>query len=156
MTNLAQRTIERAVEALGVTEHPHGSNRGPEVDQYLRSVGLDPTREAYPWCAAFVCYQIGHASVDIHEPTTLKRTASCRKLVEFNHALALAEPEDGCIFVHLTPDGHGHTGFVVTARSDGSIQTIEGNSDASGSRTGGSVVRQVRGPAYAQHYLRIA
>ena len=155
MTELATKALELAAADLGVTEHPHGSNRGPEIDVYLRSVGLDPATGAYPWCAAFVCSKIQDAANALSWPLTFKRSASCKRLIELNYGIALAAPIDGCVFVHLQADGHGHAGFVTEARPDGSIATIEGNSDALGSRTGGSVVRNIRSPGYAQVYLDI-
>lgn len=90
-------------------------------------------------------------------PTTrvFRGSASCHRLVELNPDLALAEPEPGCIFVHLNPDNTGHTGFIVEVHPDGMLATIEGNSDAHGSRTGGSVVEGLRAPGYAAHYLEI-
>lgn len=155
MTELAAKVLESAMADLGITEHPAGSNRGERVDEFIRSVGLDPTAGSFPWCAAFVSYHIQQAAAALSWPLTFKRSASCHRLVELNYRVALAAPIDGCVFVHLQADGHGHAGFVVEARPDGSISTLEGNSDANGSRTGGSVVRNVRSPGYAQVYLDI-
>ncbi len=155
MTELAAKTLAFAMADLGVTEHPAGSNRGPEVDSYLRAVGLDPAAGHYPWCAAFVSAKIQDAANALSWPLTFRRTASCKRMIEMNYLVALGAPIDGCVFVHLQPDGHGHAGFVVEARADGSISSLEGNSDAAGSRTGGSVVRNVRSPGYASVYLEI-
>jgi hypothetical protein len=155
MSELAAKTLELAMADLGVTEIPHGSNRGPEVDLYLRAVGLDPEAGAYPWCAAWVCTKIQDAANALSWPLTFRRSASCKRLIELNYLVALAAPIDGCVFVHLQADGHGHAGFVVEARPDGSIATLEDNSDASGSRTGGSVCKNVRSPGFAQVYLEI-
>lgn len=155
MTELVTRALELAVADLGITEQPHGSNRGERVDEYLRSVGLDPEAGAYPWCAAFVSFHIQAAANELSWPLTFKRSASCQRMVELNYRVALAAPIDGCVFVHLNPDHTGHTGFVTEARPDGSIATLEGNSDAQGSRTGGSVVRNIRSPGYSQCYLEI-
>ena len=43
-TALQQRVIDVARSQLGKMEDPLGSNRGPEVDQYLRSVDRKSTR----------------------------------------------------------------------------------------------------------------
>jgi hypothetical protein len=151
MTPLAQTALELAAAAIGVREDPPGSNRGPEVDEYLRNVGLDPAMGSYPWCAAFVCTMATAAGA-----LQLRKSAACKRLVEINTGLLLAAPEDGCIFVHLLPDGHGHTGFVEAVNPDGTLATIEGNTDGSGSRTGGCVMRQQRAAGYAQVFLKIA
>ena len=151
MTDVAKSALELAAAAIGVHEQPRGSNRGPEVDEYLRNVGLDASRGSYPWCAAFVstiCTAAGALK--------LRKSASCLRLVELNAPeLAMTAPEDGCIFVHLLPNAHGHTGFVEHVNSDGTLCTIEGNTDADGSRTGGCVMRQTRAADYAQVFLRI-
>lgn len=155
MTELAAKVLEIAESQLGVKEHPPGSNRGPEVDRYLNAVGLDAVRQSYPWCAAFVSYCIKQADVDLPQPKKFRGSARCLRLVELNQDLQLERPEPGCIFIHLKPDTNGHTGFVTAVTEDG-IETIEGNSDAAGSRTGGQVVRQKRPFDYVECYLRIA
>ena len=151
MTPTAQTALELAAAAIGVCEHPPGSNRGPEVDEYLRNVGLDPAAGNYPWCAAFVCTMATAAGA-----LQLRKSASCQRLVELNTPLILAAPQDGCIFVHLNPNHTGHTGFVERVNPDGSLATIEGNTDAQGGRTGGQVMRQTRSPGYAQVFLSIS
>jgi len=40
---LLAKTISVAKSQIGVMEQPPGSNRGPEVDKYVQSVGLDPS-----------------------------------------------------------------------------------------------------------------
>jgi hypothetical protein len=156
MEPLAAKALEIALSNLGVKEDPPGSNRGHAVDIFLRSVGLDPERGAYPWCAAFLCYCIQQAREAIPVPLQFKRSGRCERLVELNQALLLPRAEAGAVFVHLKPNGDGHTGFVTAVREDGSIETCEGNSDSAGSRTGGSVVRQHRAADYVNAYLRIA
>lgn len=148
--SVAQTAIELAAAAIGVHEQPPGSNRGPEVDEYLRNVGLDPASGSYPWCAAFVSTMATAAGA-----LQLRKSASCQRLVELNHDLVLAAPEDGCIFVHLSPNHTGHTGFVEHVNDDGSLSTIEGNTDAAGGRTGGQVMRQMRSAGYAQVFLAL-
>jgi hypothetical protein len=44
----------------GVTEQPKNSNRGPEVERFLASVGLGP---GYPYCAAAASYAAKQAGV---------------------------------------------------------------------------------------------
>jgi peptidoglycan hydrolase-like protein with peptidoglycan-binding domain len=41
-SQLVKAAIEFATTQIGVMESPLGSNRGKEVDQYLRAVGLNP------------------------------------------------------------------------------------------------------------------
>lgn len=43
------KTLEIATAQIGVEEIPRNSNAGPEVEIYLRSVGLT---KGYAWCMA--------------------------------------------------------------------------------------------------------
>lgn len=156
MTELAAKALELAMADLGVTEHPHGSNRGPEVDRYLREVGLDPEKGHYPWCAAAVCAWVQRAANAISWPLQLKRSARVHRLAALNYALALGAPEPGSMFLHLNADGTGHAGLVIDVLPVGDLDTISGNTDALGSRTGGSVARVIHTPGYAQVFLRLA
>lgn len=155
MTQLAAKALELARAAIGVTEHPSGSNRGPEIDGYLRSVHIDPTLGGKPWCAAFVSTKIFEAADDLGVRPMFIGHASCRVLAGINSMRRVPAPEPGCVFVHLNIDGTGHCGFVESIAEGGALETIEGNSDAHGSRTGGSVVAGFRRAGYATHYLRL-
>lgn len=48
VSSLVKRTLIVASIQVGVMEEPPGSNRGPMVDEYLRSVGLNPGIDSYP------------------------------------------------------------------------------------------------------------
>lgn len=50
-TRLLAKAITIARSQIGVLEQPPGSNRGPEVDEYIRRVGLRPA-DRFAWCAA--------------------------------------------------------------------------------------------------------
>jgi len=45
------RALEEAKKRLGISEHPLGSNSGPEVNAWLHTAGADSPN---PWCAAFL------------------------------------------------------------------------------------------------------
>lgn len=166
MTELARLALRFADSQVGAKEEPVGSNRGPKVDEYLRWAAraglIDPMvltqgRKGTPWCAIFACWCIAQGARSIGEGyrPTLQYSAGCLRFVEKNEDLQLVRPEPGCLFVNLNLDGTGHCGFVVDVRDDGSLGTIEGNSDASGSRTGGSVVKLVRPADYPEAYVAI-
>jgi len=155
---LAEKAIEIASAKLGVKEVPAGSNRGPDVDVFLRAVHLDAAKGSYPWCAGFVCWAVQQAAAASGVSPTFRSAASVVSLRDHNQSLTLSDPEPGCIFLHFVegPKLHGHTGFVIGVRPDGSLDTLEGNTDGAGSRTGGCVMRQHRPAGYAQAFLRIA
>lgn len=47
------RPLDVALSQVGVVERPRNSNRGPDVEKYLRSVGVGP---GAPWCASFTSW----------------------------------------------------------------------------------------------------
>lgn len=154
-TSLAIAALEIARGEIGVREDPPNSNRGPRVDQYLRRSGLDPAADSYSWCGAFLWWTLSEAMLRAGGPFRIAGSASVHRWLALNPGLVIAEPEAPCVFLHFTDAVHGHCGFV-TEVGQFSFRSIEGNSDKSGSRTGGQVIEQVRERAYAHHFLRIA
>lgn len=152
-----QLALRIALDENGVAEDPPGSNRGPRVDRYLVAAGLDPERDSYPWCAAFVTWVMLEVALRLG-PMQFRGSASVEKLHLLNPELQLppgADPWPGDVFLHFSPHGN-HCGFVTRLNHDGSIATFEGNTDRAGSRTGGQVMHQNRPPGYATAFLRPA
>lgn len=144
-TGIAGAALGIAVSQLGVMESPIGSNRGPQVDQYLRSVGLGG---GFFWCMAFVhwCFEQAASGQGIANP--FPKTAGCavawarvRKTAPqrtVTAAAALADPtivRPGFVFILDFGGGAGHTGFVKQSLG-GPLRTVEGNSNNDGSRNG--------------------
>jgi len=134
-----------------VREDPKvGQNRGPRVDEYIRSTGLDPAANpphGYPWCMCFVYWCFVQASKNLHLTNPCTRTASVishwgrtggRKILAVaagaDHSLVLP----GMVFCK-SADAHSHTGIVVGTTDEG-VVTCEGNTNQAGSREGDSVV----------------
>jgi hypothetical protein len=150
---LPAQALREAAARLGVTENPLGSNRGPEVDAYLRSAGLNPEGASYPWCTAFVYYCFDVAAKTQGRANPVVRTAgaldlwrkSCDRGVP--HLLPAdadgiaSKIQPGMIFVMSMGGGAGHVGFVESAAGD-HLVTIEGNTSGAGSREGIGVFRQ--------------
>jgi hypothetical protein len=152
---LLGKVLEFAATQVGVLEKPLGSNRGPQVDLYLRSVGLDPKSGSYAWCVAFVYYCFQQASAQLGLPNPMARTAGVldlwaragrAKTHRITGAQALDDPSlvrPGHIFVIDTGGGNGHAGLVESA-SGGKLVTIEGNTNDGGSREGIGVFRRTQ------------
>lgn len=151
---LLARMMEVAAgeEAKGVREVPRNSNRGPEVEAYLRRVGLGP---GYAWCCAFVYWCFDEAAKSLGRRNPMVRTAGCLDhwrrapgagATRVATARAMADPslvKPGMIFIMDFGGGAGHTG-VVEKTWGGFIRTVEGNTDASRTREGGGVYRLER------------
>jgi hypothetical protein len=149
---LLAKVLEFASSEIGTMENPIGSNRGPRVDQYLRSVGLDPTEGSFPWCAAFVyfCFQNCAESLGVTKPVIKTagvldhwNRAGAASIPRLSAVDAAAKPslvQPGMIFILTTGSGNGHTGLVEAV--DGmQLTTIEGNTNLTGSREGIGVFR---------------
>jgi len=136
-------------ESKEVREVPKNSNRGPEVNEYLRRAGKGP---GLAWCCAFVYWCFDEAAIAVGRDNPMVKTAGCldhwakaqsagaQRVVK---AKATADPslvEPGMIFIMDFGGGAGHTGLVEEV-AGGFITTIEGNTDASKTREGGGVYR---------------
>lgn len=143
-------------EASRVREIPRNSNRGPRVEEYLRRTGLGP---GYAWCCAFVYWCIDEAAKAQGRANPMVKTAGC--LDHWNRAKrsganrilkrhAVDDPgliRPGMVFIMDYGGGAGHTGFVEST-AGGLLSTLEGNTDASGTREGGGVYRLTRKVAH--------
>ena len=152
-TPLHTAVLKIASSEIGVMEEPPGSNRGPKVDTYLRSVGINPASGSFPWCAAFVYWCFQQASQKLEVPNPAIRSAGV--LESWNRAGSSGVPrissieaqkepglvKPGMVFVLSAGSGNGHTGLVEQV--DGVVlTTIEGNTNTGGSREGVGVFRR--------------
>jgi hypothetical protein len=134
--------LEVALTQLGVRET--SPNSGMAIDEYIRDGSGDPDKDP-AWCVYFArwcCRRVG---------IWLPRTAGVKRLWEMGKesGLRVSEPEPGDIAIHLRPDGLGHCGFFMQmAEDDDWIETIEGNTNAEGSREGDRVAIKQRPAGY--------
>jgi hypothetical protein len=150
---LLAKALEIAASQIGVREKPLGSNRGPEVDKYLRSVGLNPAAGSFPWCAAFLYWCFGEAAQALGRDNPVIRTggvlahwsqAGTKGIARITGSSAKNDPsliKPGHIFIISHGGTAGHTGLVERV-SGGKLVTIEGNTNDGGSREGIGVFRR--------------
>ena len=145
---LTAAAVAFARTQIGVMEEPLGSNRGPEVDIYLRAVGLKPEHGSFAWCVAFThfCYLSAAKTVGVPNPHVVtagvldhwNRAARVAKAVRVTRDAAVADPArvtPGSLFIMDFGQGVGHSGIVAEV-SGGKLVTIEGNTNDNGSRNG--------------------
>jgi hypothetical protein len=134
---------------IGIKEIPPGSNRGPRVEEYLKSVHLGP---GYAWCAAFVYWCYKKACMGLNLANPLLATGSClnhwnkttgKRITSGEVALNPALIGPGDIFIIRRNEWQGHTG-IVTAIDGAYIKTIEGNANSFHSAEGDGVVELKR------------
>lgn len=152
---LLAEAVKIAVSQIGVMEQPAGSNRGPEVDRYLKATGLDPIQGSFPWCAAFVFWCFNEAAKTLGRQNPVMRTAgvlnhwdragaaSVERITAAKAHMHEALVQPGHIFIIDTgePGGAGHTGLIEQVVA-GKLVTIEGNTNDGGAREGVGVFRR--------------
>lgn len=153
---LADHLVSIAAAEVG-TEEVNGTNCGPRVNQYKAATWL-PADKPWPWCAAFICWIVREAmrAAGVKETATFKRprTAGALDLENWSRAQDNTTSTSTCVRASMIQAGDivtfkfatgGHVGLAVSAcNSKGEFQTIEGNTDARGSREGGGVFRKTR------------
>jgi hypothetical protein len=151
MHPLIQKAIDIAGAAADAHVHEVGyTNTGREVNAYLADVGLPP---GLAWCAAFAswCLDTAGAALGYRIPY---RSGSCPDIETWARAHGILHETgphvgDWCLLQEWDAAGQysGHIGIVTAIHSDGSMETIEGNtsSGSGGSQTdGGGVYRRTR------------
>lgn len=126
---------------LGAEEEPRGSNRGPKIKKYLAATGLP---EGYPWCAAVIAWAGREAASESGFVWPLPLSADCDVLLaaarKLNILKTKPQPGDLGLVLRSTYDAT-HVFMVEEVNADGSLQTLEGNSNTNGSREGYKMVR---------------
>jgi CHAP domain/Putative peptidoglycan binding domain len=154
---LTRAAIDFAKTQIGVMEKPIGSNRGPEVDDYLRAVALNPAQGSFAWCVAFTyfCYKKAAEILGLQNPHIetagvldhWNKAGRKPEVVRVTNAKAVADPElvkPGSLFIIDFGQGKGHSGMVIEV-ANGRLVTIEGNTNDNGSRNGvGVFLRDAR------------
>lgn len=123
-----------------------GNNDGPEVEAFLKVVGL---KKGNSWCAAYTSANLHYYSV----PNPMsgwspnfalqKDIIWSQKLIKTNKVKQYPQPGD-CFTIYYHSLGRvGHVGFVV-GQSGIYFITIEGNTNNGGSRDGDGVFKRKR------------
>lgn len=157
--------VSEARKLVGIREDPPKSNHGPVIDALLRDVGLDPERGSYPWCAAtaYGVYKRGAESLKIRNPLP-RRAVAMKMLCDLEESGLFVVNYPGGYNADLVPPGgvffldhegpssgkprwarKGHCGIVIgRGAEDGTIVTVEGNTDPSGGRDGDGCYERTR------------
>jgi len=144
MSELSKAALEVAISQLGKEENPRGGNWGKvgdPVPEYLKSVGI-----TFPasWCMAFVYWSVQQAANRLGLQNPLMKTGGVLAGWAGRPRLQAKLPAPGDIFIMDHGHGLGHTGIVESIDADGTLHTIEGNTNADGSRNGYAVERKSR------------
>jgi len=142
------KIVEVAKSQLDISEVPKGSNWGPDIQKYLKSVGI--TSPA-PWCMAFVYWcavQSGQSDQLVKTGGVLDQWSRVSKARKFT------DPKPGDIFIMDYGSGKGHTGIIDQVIGE-DLHTIEGNTNDEGSREGFEVCRRIRKKTSCAGFIRL-
>jgi len=139
--------VQTAEQFLDVREAT-GKNDGPEVEMFLKSVGLG---KGYSWCAAFVHYVLDQCGVKNTINAWSPTAHNAKNLVYWN-GRQYSTPMPGDVFTiwSYSRKRIAHTGFVHSQTSDRFYTSIEGNTNDGGSFNGDGVYKRRR--SYKQTY----
>ena len=168
--NPLERLVEIATREVGVHESG-GNNRGPRISEYQSATWLKPA--PWPWCAAFICWIVrewlkdaaAQAALSLSGPRAIEawrpRTAGAFDFERW-------AKEKG---VRVLPRGNkakagdivvfdfSHIGIAVKDQlGAATIETIEGNTNASGqrdSKAGDGVWRKRRQASSVRSMIRL-
>lgn len=154
MAILREKALEIAISQIGNEEHPRGSNWGEPVKTYLKSVSI-----TFPaaWCMAFVYWCFNEAAKHYMIANPMHKTGGVLAQYKYRKAYAISAPHlpaPGDVFIMDYGGGLGHTGIVEKVNSDGTLNTIEGNTNDTGSREGYEVCRKIRPIGKIKAFLR--
>lgn len=158
MSELSNKSLEIAISQIGKEENPRGSNwgkAGDPVPAYLASVGL---KFPASWCMAFMYWCVDQAVGVLVKAGTAKFINVLQSYNPLYHTGGVLDqwkyirpeykvteaPQPGDIFIMDLGHGLGHTGMIESIDADGTLHTIEGNTNDTGSREGYEVARKVR------------
>lgn len=166
-SKLGAEIVKIARTQLHVRETPGQNNRGPEVDEYIRRIGLNPEDDITdPWCVAYAYWCVDEAAIALGVENQMPKIAGvirCWNAIPASMKItadqvranpALLKP--GAIFFvdHSryidTPKGkrkiwRGHAGIVAEPHpSFLKFTSIEGNTNVAGSREGQGVYQRMK------------
>ena len=147
---LTECFINQSLYYLGTEEKPKGSNWGKEVQQMLKSVGVNFPA---PWCAAYVgivcrnsCISYPYSGFVPNWSRDVWKAKVIFDKTKKGRSILQTELRRGDIatiyFTNLKRDAHIFIVLGVTEK--GNIITIEGNTNPGGSRDGYGVFVRVR------------
>lgn len=137
----APEVLAVARTQLGTVESPVGSNNVTYNTWYY---GRAVSGSAYPWCAAFVSWVADRAKATAIIPKHAY-TPSGAAWFQSRKQWSRTPKVGSIVYYHWTGMTRiSHVGIVEAVNSDGSWVAIEGNTDVTGGRTGGKVMRQRR------------
>ena len=148
--SLIDNVISKAREYVGVSEYPPESNNVKFNTDYYGKEVYDSSTATYPWCVTFLwdIFRMSEAEKVFCDGI---KTASTE--IVYSHYkdknMLFSKGQRGDIILLLTAEAGknrrvNHAGIVVGANTDGTYETIEGNTGSGDIANGGMVMTRKR------------
>lgn len=153
---LGDKLVELAIKEIGV-EEIDGTNCGPRVNQYKDATWLEGNA-GFPWCAAFICWLFQESMKG--DKYTFKRPETAAAFGFETWCLkqdrsVLLKKEGKISKGDIVIFNFSHIGIAIEDEANGVVTTVEGNTDAVGSREGGGVFRKVRNRKLIRSFIKV-
>jgi hypothetical protein len=152
LAHSASAVVRAALEHVGKTEMPAGSNRGPGIISRCQRAMLG--HDGYFWCGAFVGYfleKTGGVPISrtriVYTPAIVADAKAKTNGFSGWHPVAKARPGDLALFDWMPSDGvaANHVELVVRNLGGGRLECVGGNTSKGGQdNNGGGIYRQER------------
>lgn len=154
-TNLGAALVAILKAEEGVREIPANSNRGKRVQEYQAATWLSGT--SWPWCAAFICWGIRELEKTQQLPFKRPQTAGAWDFENWakSQGVKRFKPRGKIKAGDIVVFTFSHIGLAIEDEKNGSVKTVEGNTDLSGSREGGGVYIKSRPVSSIRSHIRL-
>ncbi len=161
------RAMQRALEFVGVKEHPPGSNEGPYNPKKKGGITSWQIRtngtHGYPWCSAFLCSMLLDVGFVVTEPRKAAVGFFEQWAVRLGYIVVRPRRGDIVCYRFDSDNWPDHIGFVVRVlalrwrggKFVGWIKTVEGNTASGNDANGGQVQIRYRWCDGRQKFARI-
>jgi len=139
--NITEAFLDTLKVYIGVTEKT-GNNDGPEIKQMLNICGLG---EGNPWCAAYISLALVKVGKDIPDRCAWSPSFFPERRIVWRKGDSHLIP-DGAVFgLWFNDKGRiAHVGVILRDTGRGWVITMEGNTNADGSRDGNMAAVRMR------------
>ena len=151
----ANDIVKKAVSQIGVKENPSGSNCVKYNTDYYGKVVRGT---AYPWCCSWVWWIFKECGAS-HLFCGGQKTAYCPTVESYYKSIGrwyTSNPQVGdlVLFDFYGKNRSVHIGVFEKSNSDGTYNTIEGNTSATSDDNGGCVMRRKRKKSVIRGFAR--
>lgn len=149
---LHTKLLQIACKELGVSEIGK-SNTGKRVKEYQATTNLGGT--GWPWCAAYICWIFKQAGIFTEDDRPKTAAAYGFETWAKKLGISVIKKPDKVLKGDIVIYSFSHIGIASSdSGTNGTFTAYEGNTNAAGSREGGSVLEKYRNLSSVRSVVR--